>query len=313
MPVLCKKSEVVPPASKGVILRRASSPCLLGDDSPNDPNGYVAPVVPAQRQQQRPIKSCMSVPSLDQSLRGASVDDKDKSEERNNQQDKPSESNVDKIKRSVSFHAIQVREYPMTLGDHPGAKSGPPVTLSWEYNASHASLSVDEFETYRPPRRSRSQIYIPSIRREEMLNKEFGIGRDQIRKAKKEVSKIRQQREKTVATLHNAKMEEAMEKARRKITRFVGRNTKKKEESRLWKEAERIAEERAREERRFAEATPIGAAQTNHHKQIEDTVEDDDIAELPTPDYIMRKDFGVDVWPIDDTVDGVDDDGPLAF
>ena len=32
-----------------------------------------------------------------------------------------------RIRRNVSFHAVDVREYDRTVGDHPGCRSGPPV------------------------------------------------------------------------------------------------------------------------------------------------------------------------------------------
>jgi len=295
MPVLCEHTEIkndLPLLAKEnenqkKIPRRVSSPglqslnvVLVGD-------------------QQRPLKSCMSVPSLEQSLLSyTSKGDSSKDAS------KPGDDGIDtKIKRSVSFHSVQVREYSMTLGDHPAAKSGPPVTLSWNYNPSHAVVSVDDFETYRPPRRSRSQIYIPPRRREDMLRNDLGIGNKQLQRARVEVSKIREQRQKTVATLHNAHVEEAMEKARRKIKRFVSRKSKEKEEEQLWIEAEKIAEQKrkaAREKTKLQQQDIAGdqQSQESNEFQPQEKIE------------AAGNDEGAKASTLDDTVD---DEGPLSF
>jgi hypothetical protein len=39
--------------------------------------------------------------------------------------------------KSVSFGDVQVREFPMILGDNPACSSGAPVTIDWDH--------VDEF------------------------------------------------------------------------------------------------------------------------------------------------------------------------
>jgi len=73
------------------------------------------------------------------------------------------------------------------------------------------------------------------------------ISRAAIRRAKKEVSKVREQRQKTVETLHNAPVEEAMESAKRKLKKIVNRTSERKEEQMLWEKATEYAETRLRE------------------------------------------------------------------
>ena len=76
------------------------------------------------------------------------------------------------------------------------------------------------------------------------------ISRAAIRKATKEVTKVREQRQKTVETLHNAPVEEAMESAKRRLMSIVNRTSERKEEGMLWKKASeyKIQEARRNEE-----------------------------------------------------------------
>ena len=214
MPVLCEKSEIKP------------EPDLLENEDVH----HHAPT----------LKSCMSVPSLQESLRGhTSSTEKAKDS---------SKESLRKPQRSVSFHKIEFRQFQRTLGDHPASR-GAPVTLSWQFDPSHPTLSIEDYESYRPPRRSRSQIYMSSYHREEMLISE-NISRAAIRKATKEVTKVREQRQKTVETLHNAPVEEAMESAKRRLMSIVNRTSERKEEGMLWKKASeyKIQEARRNEE-----------------------------------------------------------------
>lgn len=77
------------------------------------------------------------------------------------------------------------------------------------------------------------------------------ISRAAIRKATKEVTKVREQRQKTVETLHNAPVEEAMESAKRRLMSIVNRTSERKEEEMLWKKASeyKIQEPRRNEEK----------------------------------------------------------------
>jgi hypothetical protein len=71
-------------------------------------------------------------------------------------------------KRKVSFSQVQVRMYPITLGDNPGGFEGPPLQLSWDYFTLGKS-SVEEFERHRVrpkyQRRSMHALWITPQRR----------------------------------------------------------------------------------------------------------------------------------------------------
>jgi len=84
-----------------------------------------------------------------------------------------------------------------------------------------------------------------SYHREEMLINE-NISRADIRKATKEVTKVREQRQKTVETLHNAPVEEAMESAKRRLQKIVYRTSERKEEEMLWQKASEYKIQEAR-------------------------------------------------------------------
>jgi len=46
----------------------------------------------------------------------------------------------------VSFSKVEIRCYPMILGDNPGVDNGVPITLSWEYSRPiTVSLNLHEY------------------------------------------------------------------------------------------------------------------------------------------------------------------------
>ena len=45
----------------------------------------------------------------------------------------PNLTNLTSMKRTVSFHKIEIQEYGHTLGDNLSVSSGLPVTLNWKY------------------------------------------------------------------------------------------------------------------------------------------------------------------------------------
>ena len=266
-------------------LRRMSSPGLLEQVEDDQ----------QQTTSTTRLKSCMSVPSLQESLGGHH----DKAKAFSNET--PS-----KPKRTVSFHKIEFRNFHRTLGDHPSSR-GAPVTLSWQYDPSHPTLSIEDYETYRPPRRSRSQIYMSSYHREEILMDE-NVSRAAIRKAKKEVSKVREQRQKTVETLHKAQVEEAMESAKRSVMRFVNRSSEKKEERKLWKDASKYAQSRAQSRVREKSATAPGTTvEASPRKRPEEPEQHEEMQAVGS--FQMWQGNGVS--SIDDSDDA--DDAPLTF
>lgn len=130
------------------------------------------------------------------------------------------------------------------------------------------------------------------------------ISRAAIRKAKKEVSKVREQRQKTVETLHNAPVEEAMESAKRRLKQFVNRSSEKKEERMLWKEASKYAEPRVREQSATSPITCKTTMEALPRKRQEEAEQQEEIQTIGN----------LQMWHGDnDRFIGEDDDAPLSF
>jgi hypothetical protein len=59
--------------------------------------------------------------------------------------DVSSEEDSSKRQRRVQFAKVQIREYALTLGDHPWCENGFPLSLDWKF-ASRQDVSIDDFE-----------------------------------------------------------------------------------------------------------------------------------------------------------------------
>ena len=70
--------------------------------------------------------------------------------------------------RRTSFTTISVREYEQCLGDCPATQEGAPISLSWAYE-ERKSISLDEYEEARKPRRRRSELVLGVMERRAKL------------------------------------------------------------------------------------------------------------------------------------------------
>lgn len=122
--------------------------------------------------------------------------------------------------RNVSFNKLRIREYDMTLGDHPSAITGPPVQLSWEHKPEN-EIPLEEYEKGRQPRRNRKQLRLSYKEREQVLFKERGFTPEEVNSAWMEALTIRKQRKETLSLSDTQRqMEEAWESTQRKIGRL---------------------------------------------------------------------------------------------
>lgn len=122
--------------------------------------------------------------------------------------------------RNVSFNELKIREYEMTLGDHPSAITGPPVQLSWEHKPEMA-VGLEEYERAREPRRNRRQLRLSYKERERVLFKERGFTPEEVNNAWMEALMVRKQRKETLSlTDAQRQMEEVWESTQRKIGRL---------------------------------------------------------------------------------------------
>mmetsp|Transcript_14900 Transcript_14900/g.24417 ORF Transcript_14900/g.24417 Transcript_14900/m.24417 type:complete len:161 (+) Transcript_14900:235-717(+) len=73
-----------------------------------------------------------------------------------------------KVRRRTSFTTIEIREYEQCLGDCPATQAGAPIQLSWNYEEKQ-SISLDEYEEARKPRRRRSELILGVMERRQKL------------------------------------------------------------------------------------------------------------------------------------------------
>lgn len=124
--------------------------------------------------------------------------------------------------RNVSFSSLEIREFGMTLGDHPSAVSGPPVAMDWNGKASQRTVNVDEYELLRSPRRKRRQLKLSYHDRRAILENEKKFTTEEVNRAWAEALRIRQQRQETLKRgLMMMLWDDAWESAQRKYNRAI--------------------------------------------------------------------------------------------
>jgi len=126
------------------------------------------------------------------------------------------------LNRSVSFTKLEIREFNMTLGNHPSAVTGPPVMLDWEPQPTRETLvDLDLYEKARQPRRTRRELKLSFEARRGILENDRGFTVEEVKKAWSEALKIRKQRQETRQQApHQRMMDEFVESACRKYNRL---------------------------------------------------------------------------------------------
>jgi hypothetical protein len=119
--------------------------------------------------------------------------------------------------RRVSFHQVVVRYYGMILGDHPNCSYGPPVTLEWDY-LEYEPLSLDEYEYHHARRRPIRKLGLNYYRRREILSSR-NYSLDELKKATREVDRIKRHRAITRSMLPYRQLEFIIKTAGRRLKR----------------------------------------------------------------------------------------------
>lgn len=97
---------------------------------------------------------------------------------------------------TVSFDTVEIRGYHITLGDNPSCSRGPPISLDWTYE-QELVMKVDEYEShYHQHRRSKEQMIVPSMVREEMIRANTEYSRSDIQESIHTIQKIQKSRAK---------------------------------------------------------------------------------------------------------------------
>lgn len=128
---------------------------------------------------------------------------------------------------SVSFKNVEIREYPITIGDNPSVSGGPPITIDWEPQDEQVE-DIDEYESHRPTRRHSAEMAVPKILREDII-RNAGVSPRDLTKCTRDVNISRRQRRRTLETLSNAQMDETIERTKRGLRNAFRKSTKKKE------------------------------------------------------------------------------------
>lgn len=122
----------------------------------------------------------------------------------------------------VDFSTLEIREYPITLGNNPGGVQGPPICLDWKHKEEKTVfVSLEEYEKKRDPRRSENDLYIPEcLRRWKLL--EQGVSMRQMQKASKDADNVRKQRKKTIQIVTGKTPPSALDELKGMVKQLVG-------------------------------------------------------------------------------------------
>ena len=110
------------------------------------------------------------------------------------------------MKRNISFHNIEIREYGVTIGDNPSCRYGCPVGLSWDVE-SEKKMNLDTYELNRE-RRPKKDMVLSHFVRMKLL---AGCRRTDVYEAIEQVKKIQNQRKRTKNMLSIQPLEEVLE------------------------------------------------------------------------------------------------------
>jgi len=132
--------------------------------------------------------------------------------------------------KTITFQAVLIRCYDVTIGDNPAVSYGTPVQLDWHYEQL-PPLDLEAYETSRT-RRPPRQMMMNYYNRRNLLINRFGYSEQEVVAAEKAANKIRTQRSLTRALLPTAMLEDLVSSAARKtkrLGRFGGGGKKSKE------------------------------------------------------------------------------------
>jgi hypothetical protein len=123
-------------------------------------------------------------------------------------------------KLEVSFSTIEIRRYPMIIGDNPACRIGPPVSLGWGYEAL-PELTIDDFERLRSKqRRTRLHHLVLNYYQRLEIVQHCGVTREERKKVERQVARIQRQRGITAIFSPLEPVERMAQSAGRKVRRY---------------------------------------------------------------------------------------------
>lgn len=128
----------------------------------------------------------------------------------------------------VRFSHVQVREYPICMGDNPGAYRGVPISMGWDAIATK-TLPVDDFELRATRRHQLQHFRIDPLERVLML-KRVGYSGREIKEGTATVDEVRVSRLQTIKALRFASLYENLERVKRGVLNQTLWKSQKKQE-----------------------------------------------------------------------------------
>ena len=117
--------------------------------------------------------------------------------ERNQSERAATDTNKTRVKRSVSYGSVKIREYERVVGDNPGCSSGVPIGIGWNYQVTE---ETDLDDVQHQQKDSSPAVPLTSEERETVL-KRWNYSSGEINESQHEVSRIQSQRDKSNASL----------------------------------------------------------------------------------------------------------------
>mmetsp|Transcript_10828 Transcript_10828/g.25094 ORF Transcript_10828/g.25094 Transcript_10828/m.25094 type:complete len:179 (+) Transcript_10828:102-638(+) len=120
---------------------------------------------------------------------------------------------------TISFGTVEIRTFNRVVGDHPGCKTGPPISIGWE----HIDHEAERLEVYEASRKRKAHLRLTATERRNLLQKDFLIPEDEICSAETEVRRHWETRElpNKRQFLTDRKFASGLQSARRKLHRVL--------------------------------------------------------------------------------------------
>jgi len=167
-------------------------------------------------------------------------DDDDNSDGEDDSNKRPKDQTNSQTTRTsvVSFDRVNVRSYPIVLGDNPSVSKGAPISIDWQHFRQDNS-DIDKYEEARQDaRRSKTQMRIPYGVRYDILEN-AGEHDKTVDDVVKEMDEIRKRRGLIARQPEwQVNIEVKKEMARRWLKNVLKRSEKKKEKEIIKKSVE---------------------------------------------------------------------------
>ena len=125
-------------------------------------------------------------------------------------------------RNNVSFSSTSIREYPVTLGNHPSCSHGPPLSLGWEYFEDEHTLPLEKYEETRSGSRKKHcyELLLSGSDRTSLLVDVVNVDANEIEEAIEGVQRVQKQRRATDMFSEFSAIEEFFEGVGRAVKNF---------------------------------------------------------------------------------------------